>query len=257
MEAFAIAPGEPVGIPANARRFLSEAVKRAGGTPRLIELDECLEFVPETFGGGRPRLVWAQPAGGMAPPAPIPGTTLFVDHGLTLPAPLEEGGTGLTGAATLWGLHLDDERHGALIAFAEPAMAERVQALLGPDDAPDMGRVLAQCERLRGSDGVAARQLAIERAVRLGMAAGAGMPMAERADGTLACGVPVRIPVEADVATFISYVRNEQVALDWLPELQARVLRGLPGHARSAANAANGGALVAVGDIPGGAGLRG
>ncbi len=33
-------------------------------------------------------------------------------------------------------------------------------------------------------------------------------------------GLAIRIPDEADVATFISYVRNENLNLDWLPELQ-------------------------------------
>lgn len=220
IEAFGIEAGEPVGIPANSRRFLSEAVKKAGGKPLFIELDADLECVPETPGLDRVRLVWAQPVGGMAPSRPPPGTTMLVDHGLTLPAPLEEGGTGLTGAATLWGLHLGAEGQGALIGFNDSALAERVQALLGPDDLPEMGRVLAQCARLRGDNGLAARQLTIEREVRLGMEAGAGLPLAARADGALAFGLPVRIPAEADVATFIAYVRNELVALDWLPEVQ-------------------------------------
>jgi hypothetical protein len=52
------------------------------------------------------------------------------------------------------------------------------------------------------------------------MEAGAGLPMAERAAGALPHGLPVRIPEEADLATFISYVRNELVVLDWLPEVQ-------------------------------------
>ncbi|MGH2617664.1 MAG: hypothetical protein ACRDJC_20720 [Thermomicrobiales bacterium] len=220
MTAVGIAPGEPVGVPANARRFLSEAVKKSGGTPRFIELDADLEFVADTPGLDGVRLVWAQPAGGMAPPAPLPGTTTIVDHGLTLPAPLHVHGQGLTGAATLWGLHLDHEHQGALMAFSDLALAERVAALLKPGDRPDFGRVLAQCERLRGPDGLAARQLAVEREVRLGMEAGAGLPLAARADGALAFGLPVRIPEEADVATFIAYVRNELVALDWLPEVQ-------------------------------------
>jgi hypothetical protein len=139
---------------------------------------------------------------------------------LTLPAPLEDGGPGLSGAATLWGLHLDEEESGALIAFSDAALAERVQALLEPDDTPDCGMALAQCARLRGADGLAARQLRIERETRLGMEAGAGMPMGARAAGALPFGLPVRIPDEADVATFIAYVRNEQVELDWLPEVQ-------------------------------------
>lgn len=220
MEAFGIQPGESVAIPVNARRFLSEAVKRAKGKPLFIELDADLEFVHETPGLEPVRLVWAQPVGGMASPQPIPGTALFVDHGLTLPAPLTATDAELGADVTLWGLHLGDDGDGALIAFRDPVLAERMAALLGPDDAPDAGRTLAQCARLRGAGGLAARQLAIGEAVRIGMEAGAGMPMARRANGALPFGLPVRIPAEVDVATFISYVRNELVALDWLPELQ-------------------------------------
>jgi hypothetical protein len=220
MQAFGVAAGESVGVPANCRRFLSEAVKKSGGAPRFIELDTDLEFVAKTPDLADVRLVWAQPVGGMAPPAPFPGTAMLVDHSLTLAAPLDETGTGLSGMATLWGLHLDEGGSGALIAFTDAALADRVHALLKAEDAPDFGRALAQCERLRGPEGLAARQLRIEREARLGMESGAGMPLGTRADGALAFGLPVRIPVEADVATFIAYVRNEQVDLDWLPEVQ-------------------------------------
>ena len=156
----------------------------------------------------------------MAPPAPLPGTTMLVDHGLTLPAPLDETGRGLSGAATLWGLHLGEMGAGSLIAFNDAALADRARVLLAAEDAPGFGRALAQCERLRGPDGLAERQFRVEREVRLGMEAGAGLPMARRADGALAFGLPAPIPDEADIATFIAYVRNEQVALDWLPEVQ-------------------------------------
>jgi len=222
MEACGIRPGEPVGVPVNTRRFLSEAVKRAGGKPRFVELDADLGFAPETPGLDETRLVWAQPVGGMAPPEPPPGAAMFVDHGLTLPAPLAGPAARLPGAATLWGLHLDEETEesGALIAFGDAALADRFAALLTEEDQPDPRRALAQARRLGGENGPAARQLAIEGQVRLGLEAGAGLPMAPRADGALAYGVPVRIPDEADVATFISYVRNELVDLAWLPEVQ-------------------------------------
>jgi hypothetical protein len=220
MAALGVANKEPVGIPANTRRYLSEAVKRSGGKPLFVELDADLEFVPETPGLDAARIVWAQPIGGMAPPAPLPGKTYLVDHGLTLPAPLREGGAGLPGAATVFGLHLDEDESGALIAFNDADLAEKVSALMTPEDAPDAGRALAQARRLAGPDGLAARQLWLDAEVRLGMEAGAGMPMAERADGALPHGLPVRIPEEADLATFISYVRNELVSLDWLPEVQ-------------------------------------
>ena len=220
MAALGVADKEPVAIPANTRRYLSEAVKRSGGKPLLVELDVDLEFVAETPGLSAARVLWAQPVGGMAPPSPLPGKTYLVDHGLTLPAPLSAEGAGLPGAATVFGLHLDDDDSGALIAFNDLDLAEKVAALLTPEDSPDAGRALAQVQRVAGPDGLAARQLWLDAEVRLGMEAGAGMPMAARADGALPHGLPVRIPEEADVATFISYVRNELVVLDWLPEVQ-------------------------------------
>lgn len=220
MAALGVANKEPVAIPVNTRRYLSEAVKRSGGKPLFIELDADLEFVPETPGLADARVAWAQPVGGMAPPTPLPGKTYLVDHGLTLPAPLDEGGAGLPGAATVFGLHLDEDDSGALIAFSDTVLAEQVAALMTPEDAPDAGRALAQAQRLAGPDGLAARMLWLDAEVRLGMEAGAGLPMAERADGALPHGLAVRVPDEADLATFISYVRNELVALDWLPEVQ-------------------------------------
>ncbi len=220
MAALGVANKEPVAIPANTRRYLSEAVKRSGGKPLFVELDTDLAFVPETPGLEAVRIVWAQPIGGMAPPSALPGKTYLIDHGLTLPAPLREGGSGLPGAATVFGLHLDEADSGALIVFSDSELAEKAGALMTPEDAPDAGRTLAQVQRLAGPKGLAERQLWLDAEVRLGMEAGAGLPMAERADGALPHGLAIRIPQEADLATFISYVRNELVALDWLPELQ-------------------------------------
>ncbi len=222
MEAVGIEPGQRVGIPAHTRRFLSEAVKRAGGKPAFIELADDLGFAPDSPGLADLALVWAQPVGGMAPPDAPPGAIMFVDHGLTLPAPMSGPDAALPGAATLWGMHLspDQRESGVLVAFADAALAERFAALLSDEDRPDPARSLAQARRLAGADGLAARQLAADRDIRFGMEAGAGLPMADRADGALPFGVPVRIPDEADMATFVSYVRNELVDLDWLPEVQ-------------------------------------
>src|SRR5690606_9180186 len=75
MEAAGIAPGQRVGIPAHTRRFLSEAVKRAGGKPAFIELADDLGFAPDSPGLADLTLVWAQPVGGMAPPDAPPGAT--------------------------------------------------------------------------------------------------------------------------------------------------------------------------------------
>src|SRR5690606_10207378 len=90
MQAFGIADAEPVGIPANSRRALSEAVKRSKGTPRFIEMDANLEFDPQTQGIEGIRLAWSEPVGGMMPPEPLPGVPLFVDFGFTMPKPLPE-----------------------------------------------------------------------------------------------------------------------------------------------------------------------
>lgn len=220
MTAFGIADGEPVGVPVNCRRVLSEAVKKSRATPRFIELDPDLEFVAETPALDAVRLAWAQPVAGMPPPRSLPKTPLFVDYGFTLPSPLPIGASP-PGEAIVWGLHLSSGDDGALIAFRDHDLYASAVQLLGEDDLPDLNRALAQCERLSGVDGFAARQTRVLAEVRLGMEAGAGMPMAPT-DGPWAMpfGLAVRIPDEADVSTFISYVRNELVDLDWLPELQ-------------------------------------
>lgn len=222
MRAFGIAGKEPVGIPVNTRRPLSEAVKRSGGRPLFIELDADLNLDPTTTGLDDVRLVWAQPVAGMAPPPELPGTTLFIDYGFTLPAPLGQGVASLAGAATLWGLHLGSDEQGALIAFSDAALYNAaVDALVDDDVFSDFGRAVAQCRRLAGQDGLAARLLAVDAAAREGTEAGAGMPMSPFAGRcALPFGLAVRVPEEADLATFISYVRNENVTLNWLPELQ-------------------------------------
>lgn len=75
MAAFALDNGERVGIPANTRRPLSDAVKKSGGKPLFIDLDRDLNFVPKTPGLSNVRLVWSQPTGGMPPSRELPGTT--------------------------------------------------------------------------------------------------------------------------------------------------------------------------------------
>lgn len=221
MAAFGIDDGEPVGIPANTRRPLSEAVKRSKGTPAFIELDRNLEFVPETPGIETARLVWAQPVAGMAAPAPIEGKTLFVDYAFTLPAPEPEY---IPGAATVFGLHLSDNMRedGALIVFNDVALYNTAQAMVDPEnDLPDAGRMMAQLNRVAGDDGLAARQLANYRAATEGLLHAGALPQAETSmSPALPFGLVIRIPDEADVATFISYVRNENLVLDWMPEIQ-------------------------------------
>lgn len=223
MQALGLQPGEPVGIPANTRRPLSEAVKRSGGKPLFIELDRDLNFVPETPGLAGSRLTWAQPVGGMPPARALPGKTLLVDYGFSLPAAQIDS---RPGAATMWGLHIGtmvgrSPADGALISFNDEALYQATAALVEPEDLPDLNLALAQCHRLSGPQGIAARQLAVYRAASEGLDLAAGLPvMPGTGEHALPFGLAIRIPDEADVATFISYVRNENVDLYWLPEVQ-------------------------------------
>lgn len=220
MQAWGIAEGEPVGIPANTRRALSESVKRAKGKPLYIELDQDLGFVAETAGLEDVRLHWTQPVGGMAPATALPGKKLFVDYTTTLAAPDIQDVPGL---ATVWGLHLNEyaRESGALIAFNDNDLYEKVSALLTEDDQPDAGKVLAQCERVSGPEGIGARQRERLAAGFEGLEASGGLPQADLGTSpALAFGLTIRIPDEADVPTFVSYVRNENTPLDWFPELQ-------------------------------------
>jgi hypothetical protein len=221
MAAFGIEGNEPVGIPANTRRPLSEAVKRSHGTPLFVELDCDLEFVSATPGLDETRLVWAQPVGGMPAPRPVAGKTLFVDYAFSLPAPDVDD---LAGAATLWGLHLDSDmkQDGALIAFSSIDLYARACQLFDTsEDLPDLNAAMNQCRRLGGPAGIAARQLAHYRAATNGLDHAGALPQADMlASPALPFGLAIRIPEEADIATFISSVRNEHLSLDWFPEIQ-------------------------------------
>ncbi len=225
MTAFGIEQGELVGAPANCRRSLSESIKKTNKNfPLFIELDANLEFETSTPGLEDIRLAWAQPVGGMAPPAPLPGITLFVDNSYTLPAPPFAEHQGLTGAATIWGLHLSEDKKvaGALIAFSDYDLYQAALGLFEPaEDLPDLNRAAEQLNRLSGNDGLAARQIDRYLAARTGMEIAAGVPM-QPLEGicSLPFGLAVRIPEEAEIPTFISYGRNELVPLWWIPELQ-------------------------------------
>jgi hypothetical protein len=225
MHAFGVGEGERVGVPVNCRRALSESVKKTNrNVPHFIELDADLEFAAETPGIEGFRLHWSQPVGGMPSPQPLPGKTLFVDYSFTLPAPPFAEHQGLTGAATVWGLHLTESNadHGALIGFSDPALYQRALELFDAgEDLPDLDRALAQCRRLAGEGGLAARVIRVYNDARFGMEIGAGMPMAGL-DGMCALpfGIAVRVPEEADLPSFLSYGRNELVPVEWFPELQ-------------------------------------
>lgn len=221
MAAYGIDGKESVGIPANTRRPLSEAVKRSQGKPLFVELDRDLQFVPETPGLDAARLIWAQPVGGMTAPDPIPGKAMFVDYSFSLPSP---GPAKLPGAAVVWGLHISESmsQDGALIAFNDEDLYNAALALHNPDeDLPDLGHAMAQCQRLSGPDGLAAHQLARYAAAAEGLDHAGALPHADmHSSPALPFGLAIRIPDEADIATFISYVRNENLNLDWMPEIQ-------------------------------------
>ena len=221
MAAFGVDNSEPVGIPVNTRRPLSEAVKRSKGKPLFVELDEDLNPVESTPGFAETRLFWAQPVGGMPPPRPIDGKTLLVDYSFTLPAPNVPE---LTGAATIWGLHLSSssKEDGALIAFNDSELYNAALALIEEsEDLPDLGKAVAQCRRLGEPRGLAERQMSRYAAAADGLDHAGALPHVElRRPAALPFGLAIRIPDEADIATFISYIRNENLNLDWLPELQ-------------------------------------
>lgn len=225
MTAFGVAEDEVVGAPANCTRWLSESIKKTNrNVPLFIELDRDLEFALDTPGLEGARLVWSQPIGGLAPQAAPPDATLLVDYSRTLPAPPIGGSGALAGAATLWGLQLAEREReaGALLAFNDRALYERVLALLDLEsDLPDPGKALAQALRVTGPDGLAARQIDRFMAVYDGLVAAAGLPLAPLESlCALPYGPAVRVPDEADLASFIGYARSEQVTVWWAPELQ-------------------------------------
>lgn len=222
MRAFGLELAEPVGVPVNTRRALSEAVKRSGGSPWYLELEEDLGIAADSPGLDTLRLVWAEPVGGMLPSETPAGKTMFVDCGYTLPAPLQPRTT-LHGNATLWGLHHRSSHHpeGALVAFhGAPELYQRVLELLTAEELGAPGPALAQCLRLAGPDGLAAKLLCVESHARDGVEAAVGLPVAPAGSPGLPLGLAVRIPDSADVPTFLAYLRSENVPVNWLPELQ-------------------------------------
>lgn len=249
MTAAGVAPGEAVGLPANATDRLLSAVKRAGAVPRFLALGGDLR--PRLPGGrDAPRFAWAQPSAGLAGPAGAWPRAADKRHG-------RSGGDGAAaglrcwdlseglppaGAVAetfgsvdvcLWGLHLGDEspRTGALLAFGPGPAARRlrdaVATLLGPEDAPDPAYALA-------------RQLAVLAEVRCGLTEAAGLELAPEPSLQLAHGVAVRIPDEVDPATFFAYVAMENTPVRWLPLIRP------PHHVALTRSHAEGRATAAV-----------
>jgi hypothetical protein len=224
MQAAGVSNGEPVGIPVNCRRGHSEAVKRSNGTPTFYELSPELEADLTTLGVPDIRIVWLIPTEG-APPGDLAGRIVFVDWSESLPSPgaLQHIGGA---SAVVWGLHLTDEvgrdpANGALIAFNDAQLYSSVASLVTAEDLPSLCHARAQLEQLAGPSGIAARQMRLLGEAQVGKEAGAGLPMIAGA-GTCALprGIAFRVPEAAEVATFISYVRNENVTIEWLPEFQ-------------------------------------
>ncbi|NJL34731.1 MAG: hypothetical protein HC893_13860 [Chloroflexaceae bacterium] len=124
---------------------------------------------------------------------------------------------------TLYGLHLspDEREAGALLVCADLSLAHRIIAHITPDDQPDPVRALAQCVRLLGADGIAARQQERLHQVWVGLHKAAGLPLLPLPTvGALPHGVAVGIPESCEVSTFYAYVQGEQTPVCWLPEVR-------------------------------------
>ncbi len=143
-------------------------------------------------------------------------------------------------AVTLYGLHLADDRPGALLAFSDAALYAKVKALRQPADCPNAAQALAQCERLPE---LAEQQSANLAEARRGLREAAGLATHEPNRLALATAVAVQIPPECDVPTFYAYVEQENTPVRWLPQIQPlhyAALRadGAPDHRATAANLA-------------------
>lgn len=227
-QAAGVQPGEWVGIPVNASNDLAEAVKHHKALPRFLDFDAHLQLVE-----GDTRFTWTQVVRGLwqSPSA------VWLDCADTLPLP----GMIERPPVTLYGLHLPDaDRPGALLAFADETLYTGVKALRQSQDTPDAAQALAQCERLSR---LAERQCANVAEVGRGLREAAGLVIHESNGLALATGVAVQIPPESDVATFYTYVEQENTPVRWLPQIQPlhyAALRadGAPDHRRTAANLA-------------------
>lgn len=220
LEAAEIGVGAVVGVPANASRPLVEAIKRSGATPRFLPLTASLQLAADAPAGASRHVVWAQPVGGLVTPAALPEVPLWIDATDSVPlpqAPLSEA------QVMLYGLHLspDEREAGALLVCTDPTLAQRLTALVTPDDQPDPARALAQCARLLGADGLAARQQERLHQVWGGLRDAAGLPLLPLPTaGALPHGVAVGIPESCEVSTFYAYVQGEQTPVRWLPEVR-------------------------------------
>jgi hypothetical protein len=201
-----VAQGEAVGLPANASRDLTESVKHHGAQPRFLDLDDDLRLI-----GDLPRVTWSQVAGGAGQ-----GADGWHDYSDTLPVP----GARHRGVS-VFGLHLDaDPAHaGALIVFGDDAadLHETTSRLMTGKLLPDMARAAAQAARCLE---LASRQSDRLQEVYDALRDAAALPMLPVSEVALGHGVWVRIPTEADAATFLAYVEQENTPVRSLTELQ-------------------------------------
>ncbi len=228
-QAAGIAPGEWVGLPANASHDLAESVKHHKALPRFLDLDAQLQLAPSTA-----RYTWTQVLRGLWQPR----DAAWLDCADTLPMP----GAAKRPAVTLYGLHLSAAggRPGALMTFKDEALYAAVKALRQPEDCPDAARALAQSERLPE---LARRQKVNLAEARRGLCEAAGLATHAPSSLALATAVAVQIPLECDPATFYAYVEQENTPVRWLTQIQPlhyAALRadGAPNHRETAANLA-------------------
>ncbi|NJO81381.1 MAG: hypothetical protein HC828_00565 [Blastochloris sp.] len=220
LRALGVQAGEPVGLPANATRDLTEAVKHHPAQPRWLDLNAQLELSVPACSWDGVRVAWAQPCGGAWTSAVPAGIALVIDAGDSLPDPERSQASGAD--VTIYGLHLSaDPRHaGALIVCGNPALALALTACAAADAPPDAGLALLQLQRIVGQDGLAARQGAALRVMREGLEQAAGLPLLNPAPGVLPHAIAVYVPEPCDPATFYAYVLGEQTPVCWLPALR-------------------------------------
>jgi hypothetical protein len=201
-----VVQGEAVGLPANATRDLTESVKHHGAQPRFLDLDSDLRLM-----GDLPRVTWSQVAGGA-----LQGADNWQDYSDTLPVP----GARHTGVS-IYGLHLDaDPAHaGALIVFGDAAadLYQVAHSLVTPKLLPDLGRAAAQALRLQS---IARQQQNKLCEVYAALQDAAALPMLPVSEVALGHGVWVCVPPEADAATFLAYVEQENTPVRSLTEIQ-------------------------------------
>lgn len=219
--------GDVVGVPANATSDLVEAIKHYGAHPRFLGLNAHLGVCPDPT----LKVNWAQAVNGL----PTEGAG-WLDYSDSLPIPALPHAK-----VAVYGLHLnmDRSKSGALMVFADEHLAKQVKGCLMPQDLPNPSLALAQLARLKG---LYPQQQAALQETWTGLSQAAALPMLPLAEsGALAQGVAVQIPLESDVATFYTYVQQENTPVQWLPTLRPlhyAAVREVGRHAESACHLA-------------------